>query len=884
MTTFPLTITQTSMNQTALDWPRNMTNIYAAIREAVANKSDVLALEELALTGYEAGDEFQRTDNTRILAGLDDIAAYAKALDPNLIISIGHPWRVQMRDIPAKKGFKSERAKNPLYDRLNLPFNVQSTIMNGQILGMTAKANLYNDGRGYEKRYFNEWDMQAASDIGGIYGTVEIPLDEDGQRKTMFGRPIIHFQGKDGKSFHLAHAICEEKWVATQYDGHPYDDSRYATDSIIPTIPEYLGGKNGIVLVIPNASPPARDKIDRHVHLNRLAAQFADVVVDTDGLGSSGATFAQFGHRMIAQGDEVLSYGRRMAFSKVAADTSTVSVTPAVDKGKAHISLSRSFQDNPVHAEKAYESDPAQAWDNPSNPNRHYEEIIRYTAFWLFDYMRKGHHRGVMEALSGGADSGFNSVMVSVMVHMGIRELGVEEFCNELRLPFKADVMKAYHEGGEDAAIERCMQSFLTGVYMGTDNSSDDTINAARFLMQGGTDSKTGETVKGIGGKFVERNVQDLLDFYGVMYAVEHFETLPEDRKIELSHDIASYLNMSPYSTTREERQAKAEALKGKYPEITDLVTAADGVAYENIQARGREVLIMLFANKERKMAVANPNLDEARNAYATFGGDLHSGTINLNAHMPKAYELQVLQYLYEHGLQGVMPPVRALGPILKNKPTAELQPKDDAGNVVQHDEDALQRTFVQMDTISDHMLYTRKLTKNGERRLNAGEIYDQCRNDAAFANADENELFNMIRLSYVRWTIAQHKIHASPIGPTFGKNVDHQTSQRTPNIGAEGQDEIASLGLDIMERWAERDGLQWDKEEMAIIRKRAWQDPSFIHRFEAGIWSGTAGLDYDLGKLYRSVKQHGWDGVFPPLNDNHPIKVIYKVSPNLVA
>ena len=97
-------VTQAPLNQTALDWPRNMANIYAAIDEAVAQGSDLLALEELVLTGYEANDDFQRSDNDLILSSLDDIAAYAYAKAPHLIISAGHPWRLQMRDIPGVEG------------------------------------------------------------------------------------------------------------------------------------------------------------------------------------------------------------------------------------------------------------------------------------------------------------------------------------------------------------------------------------------------------------------------------------------------------------------------------------------------------------------------------------------------------------------------------------------------------------------------------------------------------------------------------------------------------------------------------------------------------------------------------------------------------------
>ncbi len=116
---------------------------------------------------------------------------------------------------------------------------MQTIINGGQIHAMTAKTNLYNDERGYEKRYFNEWSMGAVKEIGGVFGTIKIPLDETG-RTVQIGNPIISVS--DGTTrFNIAQAICETKWVATKYDGHPYDDSRYSTDNIIPSISRYLG-------------------------------------------------------------------------------------------------------------------------------------------------------------------------------------------------------------------------------------------------------------------------------------------------------------------------------------------------------------------------------------------------------------------------------------------------------------------------------------------------------------------------------------------------------------------------------------------------------------------------------------------------------------------
>lgn len=876
---FGLKITQASLNQTALDRPRNMRNIYAAIDKAVENGSDILALEELAITGYEVNDDFQRVGNEEMLECLDNIAAYAKVRAPNLIISVGHPWRLQMRDVPTLEGEGHERPKNPLYDRLNLPFNVQSVIANGEVAAMTAKANLYNDGRGYEKRYFNEWSLQAANDLGGAFGTIPVDLDGTGARVIPFGRPVLRVT--DGqRSFNLTQAICEEKWVSTQYDGQPHTDERYEDENIIPATARHIGSRDGLVLLIANASPPARDKVDRHVHLDQLAGEHAEIVIDTDGLGSSGSTFFQFGHKITVQDGEMVAYGPRLSFKRLSESNATVEVTNAPEHtaDKAHATIAHAFNNATVPAvpELAFETDPAQAWDRADNPERHYEEVVRYTAAWLFDYMRKSGSRGIMEALSGGADSAYNSVMVSVMVNMGIKELGAEKFCAELRLPFAQEIVAAEATGGAEAAANACLLHMLTGVYMGTNNSSDATFSAAKFLMKGGTDPVTGEHVKGIGGKFLSRNVQDLLDFYAVIYAVEDTTQLSLQEKSELMSDMAGFMNMSPHISTDEERAEAAEKLRAKYPYINDLVCAADGLPYENIQARGRQVLIMLFANKEGKMAVANPNLDEARNAYATFGGDQHSGTINLNAHLPKGYELEVMEYLYKNGVQGVMDPIRSLGPVLRNKPSAELLPKDADGNVVQHDEDALQRSFDQMNFISEAMLYAKTMTAHGERRLNATEVYELCEKTEMFQNVSENTLYNMVRLSYQRWNVAQHKIHAAPIGPTFGSNVDHQTSQRTPNLSGQSKYELADLGVKLMQRWAHNDDLEWDANEMAIIERRAKEDERFVDRFGLHVASQKTNLNFDLRALYDRVHGEGWEQPFPPLPANDPINLIH--------
>lgn len=893
MTHLPLslTVTQASLNQTALDWPQNMANHYAAIDSAVEKGSDMVLMPELSLTGYEVNDDFQRTDNNRIYDALSSLAAYSNAKDKNLIVSVGHPWRLQLREAFEQADPDPEFIKNSLYDRMNLPFNVQTLISGGEIISMTAKTHLYRNGRGYENRYFNEWSFKDVAEyarLAGIestYGTIHIPLPDG--KMIPFGRPLIYITDGKGQGYIHATAICEDKWVATRYDAYPNDDSRYEHMNVIPSIMRYLGTKQGVLLEIPNASPPSRLKQDMHMHLNELASRYADIVIDTDGLGTSGATFAQFGHRLIAQDGKTIAAGPRMRFLDVAADTSIIGLSNAPQDlaSKAHFTLKREFSAIKATPRTAlvWASEKESArWDDPKNPDRWKEELIRNQALWMFDYMRKTGSKGIVEALSGGKDSSFNCTMVRVMVELAMHDLGVEGFCKQMsHLPYKDDILAAYEQGGKDAAVEACMSHMLTAVYMSTNNSSFETWYAAKTLIDGGEFEDRKETFKGIGGKFVERNVQDLVDFYALLFASQDTTKISQEQKLETMQEVAAFLNASPEDYTKEEMHDWADRLHEKYPALERLVSAAlpgEGVGYENIQARSRAVLIMMYANFERKMAVANPNLDEAYGSYATFAGDLHSGTVNWNAGLHKIDQEAMMQYLEKHGIKGVMDRIVSLAPANQNKPSAELQPKK-GDKVVQFDEDALQGTFAQKAALSRLRHLTKINTNDGERWMNADEIFSRAREDALFDPLDDNRLFNAISYFYERWEgPAQHKIHATPIAPTHGENVDKQTSLRTPNLSGQSKDEIAQLGINLLFEWAEDDGLGWTKDQYNILQMRAYQDKAFNQAFFTAMRNQDKSLEnmsFNLLALYDRLKEQGWDQVFTPLAKDHPLHVV---------
>ena len=869
--TIPLHIMQASLNQTAFDFPRNLKNIYEAVDRAVSVGSNLLCFEELALTGYDAGDEFQKTDNRQIASLLRDIAHYAYERNPNLIISIGHPYFVALKTIPGLSSRDAERRKSVLFNRINLPFNVQSFLGHGRILGMTAKEYLFNYERGYEKRYFSEWSSAEANRIGGKFGT--LPIHIPGQKELVpFGRPVLHLEDSVG-DINLTHVICEEKWVASRYDDPRGTDKAYASDGVLPSVTKHFG-RSGLVAVVPNASPPSPLKIDKHVHLDKLASHYADAVIDTDGLGSSGSTFAQFGYRLVVQDGKALSYGPRLSFDRLATTASTIMLTPAAkDRStEAHITLPYTFstQKKPSHS-LAYLNQ-ENAWDNPINPDRAVEELVRMNALWLFDYMRKTKCQGIVEALSGGADSAYNTVIVALMARLAITELGVAGFCHEMKhLNYCQDILSAEANGGTEAAIQTCLKHMLTTVYMGTNNNSSSTLNAARFLMEGRTEE--GKKTPGIGGIFIERNVQDIINFYAALYVIQDTSSIKPERKEKLFAELSSYFNSHPGTLDSNGLREKITELRSQYPEITRAPLSAadphDAIAYENIQARARQVVVMMIANAEGKMAIANPNLDEVRNSYATFGGDLHSGTINLNGFISKARQLEVMHHLCAHGLQG-MPPLAGLQLILGNKPSAELQPKDAKGQVIQTDETALQRNFGQMNRIAQLMLQERT-GRYAERRLHADEVFSSCQKDNSFQGVDSSKLYNMVRMSYQRWWLGQHKIHASPISLTFGENVDHQTSLRTPNLSGQDRAELTQLGIKLlfaMARAEHGDRHMWGKHVEKDWAEYALKDEDFVDVFEDELSRrGDPSQKFNLDDLYQRLKYKGMTEVFSPIN-----------------
>jgi hypothetical protein len=209
------------------------------------------------------------------------------------------------------------------------------------------------------------------------------------------------------------------------------------------------------------------------------------------------------------------------------------------------------------------------------------------------------------------------------------------------------------------------------------------------------------------------------------------------------------------------------------------------------------------------------------------------------------------------------MPPLEAFHWVLKNRPSAELQPKSKSGKVTQFDEDQLGRTFRQMDMISHFMLNDRPL-KQGERKNSPVEVFQKTQIHEYFKGDDLETLHDRILLSYEKWAHAQFKIHGSPIAATFGKSIDKQSSLRTPNISAFHRPELAQMTIYVMAEMAKRDGTSIEKltgKPAKALMQRALVDEDFARALASKMWTPGAidGRKLKIGTLYKFIQENGF-------------------------
>ncbi len=229
-------------------------------------------------------------------------------------------------------------------------------------------------------------------------------------------------------------------------------------------------------------------------------------------------------------------------------------------------------------------------------------EFPKAAGLALFDYLRKSKTKGYTLSLSGGADSATCAVLVAEMVKRGIEDLGMKAFVESIGFPNLST-----------STEKEILNTIFNTAYQGTINSSESTLNAAKYLADS------------IGAQFYSWTI---------------------DNTVNSNTDII-------------------EGALGR-----KLTWDQDDLALQNIQARSRSPIIWMLTNITNTLLLTTSNRSEGDVGYTTMDGDT-SGSLAPISSVDKHFIRQWLKYAeVEMGYEGLKF-INAL------PPTAELRPQD---------------------------------------------------------------------------------------------------------------------------------------------------------------------------------------------------------------
>jgi NAD+ synthase (glutamine-hydrolysing) len=407
-----------ALNQTPLDWDNNAANIRLALSLAREREASVVCLPELCISGYGCEDAFHSPSTLRTSW---EVLQELLPDTTGLIVSVGLPVMVR-----------------------KAVYNTACLIVDGKILGFSAKLNLAGDGLHYEPRWFKPWPEGIVSQLSTPEG--DFPV----------GDLVFEISG-----LRLGFEICEDAWVANRPGARL---ARRAVDLILN----------------PSASHFAfnKQKVRERFVLEGSRA-FGVGYVYANLLGNEAGRALYDGSTLIASNGKLLAVGPRFRFAMVEVTTATLDVTQN-RVGQARLASFRpDFSDEPaVRGHYRFPDTPPtlefaqqEAWEN--SPTLKEEEFTRAQRLALFDYMRKSRSRGFVVSLSGGADSSAIVCLIYLMTRAAWAELGREALLKRLHWPAL-----------EGNSPEELMHLILTTAYQGSDNSGDVTRGAARILAE----------------------------------------------------------------------------------------------------------------------------------------------------------------------------------------------------------------------------------------------------------------------------------------------------------------------------------------------------------------------------------------------------------------
>jgi len=408
------------LNQTPLDWDGNKRNILASIAAAREQGVTVLCLPELCITGYGCEDAFHSPSTHQVAWNvLEEILPSTQGM----IVSLGLPVFFQ-----------------------NALFNTACVVADGKVLGFYAKQHLAGDGVHYEPRWFKPWPDGIRRELDGS----KLPIGD------------IHF---DCGGVRIGFEICEDAWVA----GRPGAG---------------LASRSVDIILNPSASHFAFGKMEvRKRFVLEGSRAFGVSYVYSNLLGNESGRTIFDGGVLIASGGKMMREGSRFSF----ADWEMTSVVVDLDLTRMSQARTGSF----VPEIKDDDSCVSTLFNFPkllpepdapvmvSGVQTKEEEFTRAIVLGLFDYLRKSRSGGFVVSLSGGADSAAVTILASLVVKIGLAQLGRDGFLAKLpHLDRLANIPD-----------EELIKALVSTVYQSAENSSSTTRLAASGIAAAiGTD------------------------------------------------------------------------------------------------------------------------------------------------------------------------------------------------------------------------------------------------------------------------------------------------------------------------------------------------------------------------------------------------------------
>ena len=445
-----VTVATTSLNQWQLDFVGNLERCKKSILRAKLKKAKYRVGPELELTGYGCEDAFLENDTV----------THAWELVRELMID------EQLRDIVIDTGLPL------IHDGVR--YNCRLFLLNGKVLFLRPKRALAGDGNYREPRWFTAWRKEKVLET---FMLPKVVREVFGQKSCPIGDAYLKFEN----DVRLGCETCEELFT--------------------PNAPHIDLALNGVE-IISNGSGSHHQltKLNQRVDLIESATKKSGgCYLYSNQRGCDGGRLYYDGCALISLNGEILKQGEQFSVEDVEVSVARVDLDEIVSFRAAVASQQVEMAGKKEPKYPFVEVDFDLCDDDDMNLGearlsraievRYHEpeeEIARGPACWMWDYLRRSGASGFLLPLSGGADSSSTAAIVGSMCQIVCKAIE-DQATNSITSTneVEAECRRICKFTAEESISPTKMANALfSTVYLGTDNSSEDTRKRAKDLAE----------------------------------------------------------------------------------------------------------------------------------------------------------------------------------------------------------------------------------------------------------------------------------------------------------------------------------------------------------------------------------------------------------------